>query len=683
MKSSEVSWSIMHPTRVDPDYMWTVIAAAAKCQVDSFEICGDCHSWTGGLEGAIQFRDYPAATEQLDVSGIEENIRRLVETVRLAHESGRPVYYWHREVMVPRIVVETVPGLLDENGEFNLLGNAYHELIRSKVAEFFDRVPGMDGLVLTLTESNYSVIHNSGPERYPPALVIERVIATFAEALARRGKRFILRSFGSVAQDYEDILAGARRASAQFHFEVETKITPYDFSPFLPFNPFLRAQKPATLSAEYDSIGEFLGAGFLPAADPQRVIDSVNFARAQGVDRHAIRIDRIGHPVFASAQAVNLLAFERAILDPHTTAESVWSAWAEAHWPECAAEMTRLMRRGIEAVKKLHFIDGNVIFHAFPIQPELKWVKACGILSLFTPGADLSSHQGMWGILGDRRSPASRAAILQEKDEAIAIADECWGTLQTLRPRLSAEEFRVADEAWRNATVAARLIRAWCACVAAYFDDLAAGEADAPRLERAIAAARPVFAPFANVIVTRQPTGPSEHEYGDGNREPEDVASAYARPLWAHMSLLQEEYRAEAAERARWRARPGVVDYIVCGGLTDDHRVTRYMHASHSHANGRPSRVVGNRVFPNGFITCTLRGPASALILRIEGRADKSTGFVLRVDGRRIEAVYDADGAFEVALPAAATGEREIAVTLQKAGADYPWIHGVGLIRAD
>lgn len=679
MNRPEVSWSIMHPVRPDPAFMDDVIAAAGRYRIDSFEICGDCHSRTGGLEGAIRFRDYPSAAARIDHEGIEESIRRLRAVVAMAHRTRRPVYYWHREVMVPRPVVETVAGLLDERGELDLLGDVYHGLLRSKLTEFFENLPEMDGVVLTVTESDYSVIHNSDPERYPPAEVVKRIIATFASELEARGKRFILRSFGSVGQDYEDILAGAGLASAEGHvFEIETKITPYDFSPFLPFNLYLKKTARATLSAEYDSIGEFLGAGFLPAGDPQRVIDSVNYARDRGVDRHTIRVDRIGHAVFSSPQAINLLAFDRAIADPGVTADAIWAEWARAHWPACATEMAQVMRRGIEMVKKTHFIDGHVIFHAFPIQPELKWIRACGILSVFSPRADLGRHEGMWGIMGDRRSPASRGAILAEKNEAVRIADDALAAVEALKERLPAEEFTAAETAWRNATVITRLIRAWCVCVSAYFDDMEVGGEGCASLHQAIAASRPEFAPFAGAIIATAHQKAQEHEYG-AEIPADSIEAAYAVPIWKHINLLPQEYEAELAERRHWRALPGVSDFVVCGGLTDDHRVKRYMHASHAWTEQRPARVAGNRVFPNGFIECRLVRPdRRPAWLRIEGDVTKASSFWVSIDGSPMAATFDDAGVFEWEIPSAAGSE--IVVRIKKAGAAYPWIHGMGLV---
>lgn len=686
----EITWSIMHPVKPDPVYMREVIAQARNYHVDSFEICGEAHSSLGGLDGAIRFRDYPAACDAIALSAVERNVARLREIVALAHHSGRPVYYWHREVMVPRFVVQSIPGLLDENGEFNLLGDAYQTLMRSKIGEFFENVPDMDGLVLTLTESDYSVIHNSDPQRYPPLSVVERVVGTFAEELHRRGKRFVLRSFGSVAQDYKDILAGAQKVGDRFPFEIETKITPYDFSPFLPFNPYLQRSGACSLSAEYDSIGEFLGAGYLPAANPEGVIESVNYARLNGVNRHVIRVDRIGHAAFSSTQAINLLAFDRAILNPEVLADAIWSEWADAHWPECSEAMIGVMRSGIEVVKGTHFIDGHVIFHAFPIQPDFKWLKACGIFSVFVPNQPLNEHVGMWGLLTDRLTPL-RENLLREKSESVALADEGLRKLVRLRSTLPTAEFRLASTAWRNASIVTRAIRDWSRCVCAYFDDMGAARPHHPALSEACAAGRAEFSSLLGVVLPTsdatgcEPAGGSANEYGGAENTEDGVEHAYVRPIWQLLTQLPTEYDAEFQERENWRARIGVLDYVVCGGLVDDLRVHRYMHASHALLRGgRPLRIAGNRVFPNGYLEVRLARSASGRCrLLVCGEAGLAGEFLLTIDGESRVARFSNRGEYECGLDRRSAPSRStssVLVRIQKVGAEYPAISSLGTL---
>ena len=172
---AEITWSLMHPTPLNVDYMKLVVKNAARYRVDSFEICADCHTNLGGMDGLTDYADFPVTHRSIDLAGIEANRKKLKEVLAVAHSIGKPVYYWHREAMVPAGLLTDRPDLLDSNGEFDLLGKAYEDLLRYKIDSSFKSVPELDGLVLTLTEATYSVIHNSNKEKYPPKKVVEHL----------------------------------------------------------------------------------------------------------------------------------------------------------------------------------------------------------------------------------------------------------------------------------------------------------------------------------------------------------------------------------------------------------------------------------------------------------------------------------------------------------------------------
>ena len=58
-KKPEISWSLMHPTPLNVDYMKQVVQKAANYRVDSFEICADCHTNLGGMDGLADYAPYP------------------------------------------------------------------------------------------------------------------------------------------------------------------------------------------------------------------------------------------------------------------------------------------------------------------------------------------------------------------------------------------------------------------------------------------------------------------------------------------------------------------------------------------------------------------------------------------------------------------------------------------------
>ena len=665
--SVEITWSLMHPTPLDEDYMARVIreADASPVPVDSFEICAMCHSVLGGLDGLCHFPAFDLP--QLDHRAIDANIARLSKIVDMAHGSGRPVYYWHREVTVPGGLVSLIPGLLDEKGEFDLLGEAFEKLIRLKFQQAFDNVPALDGIVLTLTEADYSAIHNSTPEKYPPQEVVRKVAGIFYEELSRRGKRFILRSFGSIAKDYEDILAGAELMAAEGKvFEVETKITPYDFDPFLPDNPFLRKIPGLTLGAECDSLGEFLGAGRLPAQNTEEIVKRVRAAQKAGVDRFVIRTDRVHSRVF-DTYPVNLNAYMRAITEPDVTAAAIRKDFYSSCAPECADFLMDLADAGLQAVLKAHFIAGNVVFHQNPPSPDFKFLKAGGFFAHFSENVPLAHLEGIWAILA-RNTTTSRAEIMAEKQEALAIAQNGLNMLRLFKDKMPEKEYLNLLEQWNNLICCCTAMLSFCRCVCAYFDDMEQNSKDHPRLDAAAAGARESLSLWdLTVPAAKNPDGTEQNKFA----VKKTIALVYPAPIAALCEKLKEEFEAEFAAAHDPRLE-GALDFIIPGAITDEWRCERFMHACHALIdNKRPCRIVGNKIFPNGTLGFTLQGIQEKMELYLDGEG----AFELTVNNSRsIKAVLSGGQRFPL------EEKGPIHITARRCGGtDYPKLRAAAL----
>ena len=662
MKTAEITWSLMHPTPLDPDYVRKLVGKTAEYKVDSFEICGQCHSPYGGLDGLIDYREYPHAFASWEQEKVADNQKKLNEILSISHAAGKAVYLWHREVMIPPGLLKDLPSLLDEDGEFDLTGDAFAGLIRYKLEKTFENVPELDGVVLTLTEADYSAIHNSNTRKYPPEKVVSFIIGIFASELEKRGRRFIMRSFGSIAEDYECILAGSEALEGRYGFEIETKITPYDFSPFLPTNPFLRKSRGFTLSAECDCVGEFMGQGNMPFEHVHNIVRYVREGQAAGVDRFVIRMDRRGNCIF-DLYELNYYAYARALEDEKITADEIRREWREKHYPaEYRAGFAELDEIGWEMVCKTYFIDGHVLFHG---NYCMKYMKAGFIFALFAEGRrTLVNGKGIWSILTDRPTPG-RDAILAEKERAVALADQGLALLKRLDPPSGDHRWRL----WNNAPVITRAVRELVRCIAAYFDDMEREEGG-NRLKAQVAASLKEFDRLAGhkiEIVRREFVNGMEHRMKEVDRTIEELV---IEPLAAICQELPAEFSAESAAKARFL--PGCVDGIITGGLTDDWRIVRYMHGSHAALrNSLPSRWAGNRVFPNGFIEMELQHAEELVIF---GAPEETRAFILTCDGKRISAEFDERGVFSLPL---AAGEKNVTVRLEKNGAVYPVFHAV------
>lgn len=646
---------MMHPTPLDPAYMARVAEKAVEYGgIDSFEVCGTCHSSMGGMDGLLMMEPYPTAAARRDTAAVRKIRADLKGCIAEAHKVGKKLYYWHREGYLPDGILDDLPDLKDADGEIDLLGETFASYLRWKVQAAFNAVPELDGFVLTLTEADFSVVHNSNVGRYPPPKVVERIVRIFCEEHERRGKRFVLRSFGSVAKDYEDIIAGGVAAAKNHRFEIETKATPYDFSPFLPDNPFLKREPRTTLGVECDCIGEFLGAGYPPCAQVDTIYRYVKNARNTSADRYVIRIDRIANTIFDSAQEINLYAYMRFIADPTATPETVKAEWAARRWAGCEQEMIRLSDMSYEMVTKMEFLNGNVTFHQHPVAPSFKFLKAGGMFAVMRDGSDLHMAKRLWGIRAMERPPG-RAALLADKDRSVALADEGLELLKTLKGRLDPQEYARQERAWKIAVKATRATRAFICCGAAYFDDMDSG-LDVPRKLKAAVA-------NADAEISAMMTNPDSGIDGLNVRHSEavgqDLDRVYFIPLrWLCHEFLNE-YAAEAKVRARLKARRDVIDFVVPGGIYDDNRIDRQMHGAYPElVDGEPVRWVGNSIFPNGTIHVEFKDVA----------------------GAHAEVILSPKGARDYVIEEfSANGTRH--VTIGKKDSRYPAVIAVALVR--
>ena len=670
---SEITWSLMHPTNLSVEYMERVVREGTRYDFDSFEICGPFAAPYGGLNGLTMLERYPAAHRLCDCAKVAEQRAKLNRIVELAHSIGKKLYYWHREIMMPRGMLEECPDLLDERGEFNLTGKSFLDFLRYKIDEAFRNVPGLDGVVLTLTEADYSVIHNSRPDQYPPDRVVRTIVELFAEEHRRRGKRFILRSFGSIAQDYRDILKGAALAAEKYSFEIETKIVPYDFIPFLPPNPFLRALPNTALNAECDCLGEYLGAGYLPACSVSDIYRYVREGRENGVSRYAIRLDRIGNSIFDSSHEINLYAYTRFIRDPEATVEQVMQEYAAKHDVRCVKEMNELRYAGLECVKHINFIRRNVVFHKFPIQPDFKWIKAGGSFSLYRDGFDLHLQEDCWGIRSQEKTPG-RKAILEEKALACKEARQGLEKLRTLKELLPEAEYRKQERSWRYAVKVSSAIEAYTRTVAAYFDEMDAMRETPEKLLRTLEESQKTI---STLMADHAAPPPEVASCCEGAPLPgENLDAVYFAGLRFLCGELLNEYAAEYAARREMAGREEVVDFVIPGGLYDDVRTGRAMHASHSFLrNGRPVREVGNPVFPNGTIRMELKGTKNALV-EILLDPDSAKELTVWLNGKK--EVVSADGD---RLRLRVNGAEKICCVIGKHGRRYPLVHAVAVLK--
>ena len=163
----------------------------------------------------------------------------------------------------------------------------------------------------------------------------------------------------------------------------------------------------------------------------------------------------------------------------------------------------------------------------------------------------------------------------------------------------------------------------------------------------------------------------------DGAPPPkDDLDRVYFSALRFLCREYLKEYEAEYAARKEMLDRKEAADFVIPGGIYDDIRTGRAMHASHSLLqNGRPVRYAGNTVFPNGSVTVEFEA-RSGNILEINLDKDSTEEFMLHINGRGM-AIKAPERKWTVLI--AETGK--ISVKISKSGKDYAAISSIALLK--
>lgn len=291
-----------------------------------------------------------------------------------------------------------------------------------------------------------------------------------------------------------------------------------------------------------------------------------------------------------------------------------------------------------EILRKTDFIDQHGFLHGNDTMGSL---KDGFVFALFAEGRrTLINGRGIETVRSGRETPG-RAAILEEKDQAVVLADKGLALLKGLN--LPADDPHWSF--WKDAVILCRAVRELVVCIISYFDDMEWEKADAPHLKAQIADAMTKF----------------------GRRKQEPLSITVQERLKSLKNICGELEAEFAAEyRAKEQFLTGCEDGVITGGLTDDWRIFRHQHTAHAVLHqGLPTYQIA------GFIELKLKRGEELVIYGVPEETGK---FVLVCDGRRIHAVLNADGIF--VLPQEHTGG-EVSVRLEKEGSASPLIRAV------
>jgi len=614
-KEIALSWSFCHECAAIYEYCKPMIEEAPKYGIQRLELCGVTQSDIGNADAYVHFKSHPIIAQTRDENLINSNIENLRQICRRAHELGMEVDMWHREVNFPEILLESEKGLTTEDGDIDFNG-PYLDLIDKKIAEFFENVPEIDGLVFTPYESLFPIIHVVNKEKNPPEQNLRNVMNVFKRACDKYNKRFVARTFAATDEDYALINKVILSMDIKSDFYVSMKVVPFDWHPFLPIHPIIEDLKATKRIVELDLMGEYYGQGVVPCCFPEEIKRYLRHLKKRGVKHIVGRVDRMGVRTMDTANEVNVYAMTKFMQEPDADIDDVYNEWAAAKWDaKTAKAVIPSLKRTFDIAKKVFYIDQHLQSHwQFPDFLMLKWARFFGY---FKPGEPLRRARLEWAIISDRITP-SWEEIIADKDEAISLIQRCLDDLAKSRQDIKKEAYNYLVDGFKKFMVLAKAYRLLCTMSITYLKVL---KADGKGIDAFVAEKNAALA-LAKEI---------EAEFGA------DFYGNMPKLLTDDTEQIARELEIELAVHRQNKKDSRIIDWVLCGGISFEWAVYKLTHGSWAYRDKDIIyRLAGDKITADGWFEYELKMPAgnSSLCLLWGDTGEKRQAYV-DIDGKR------------------------------------------------
>ena len=215
-------------------------------------------------------------------------LNRLVD--RLALFDAR-LFLEIKEPSFHDYALELYPDLLGPDGRPDPTKPAWGSFVSDKVQDLLRRIPGLGGIVATVSspESRVSLpdFQAANGVSLDRAAWFDHMIAALASPLLAAGKDLFIRDFSYTKDLQSDVLAAVDRQNGRVGSSV--KVTAHDYFPEYPENPAARSA-PKPLILEFEGFGEHTGWGVIPNCRVGEFCDRMAGYREMGASGFLMRI---------------------------------------------------------------------------------------------------------------------------------------------------------------------------------------------------------------------------------------------------------------------------------------------------------------------------------------------------------------------------------------------------------
>ncbi|HTB80153.1 MAG TPA: hypothetical protein VK717_04620 [Opitutaceae bacterium] len=286
-------------------------------------------------------------------------INRLIDK---AHAAGiSEVVVWDRALY--KIDYYPAEFRTGPDGTLDFDNPAFWEWLKADYRKMLDRLPKVDGVVLTFTFTPTLIDEQYSKKLKTPQEKLAAVLNTIAGVvIGERHLNFYIRIFPNDRPE-DPVVNGTLSLLNRDDIRLMIKLTPLDYFLTSPDCPFIGAIPRPTV-VEFDAAGEYDGQGVVANLWVEDILNRWRrLSQRPNVIGYAARTDRLADSrVIGRPGEINLLTLKRGAEDPDVTTEQVYDEFITAHYGAAALpEVKAAFKNGYDITTSVFYTLGSVL----------------------------------------------------------------------------------------------------------------------------------------------------------------------------------------------------------------------------------------------------------------------------------------------------------------------------------
>lgn len=556
--------NVLNPVDVEKDYLLYTVEYAKNNGFNHIQINGPIHNAIkGNIDGMTPYRKYEQFNNEKDMGYVKKSLDAINAACEKAKQSGIKVYAWHHELELPKGFKEVHPEILNSFGDIEITHPKVKDFLENKLSDFFYYYPEISGIILTLHETSIPILKLKD-QKLGKTERVKYVTEILFNACKKAQKELIVRPFASIEEDYEMMAKAYEEISTDLI--IMDKWTQFDWSLTMPSNRFFEKIRKNPLLVETDIYGEFFGRGYFPLMLKEHIKEKIAYCRKYNPKGYVSRIDRAGSHMFGDVNEVNIFIMKAYLNGMDVDGEI--NDFFKEKYPNAAEEMKSLMEQTEGVLKKIIYLNGYY-FNDQSFIPRLNHSKNHYLFEMLRDVPEVDSNE--W-FIPKKYIRGSIESLICEKEKAKFEANKLFGDLEKLEGKIDATEYKKVWKKFANLKAAAELWYIFTRILrfyVSYFDT--EEEKYITFFENEVKS----FVECKNhyTAILKSDFFGLKHSFTEATTPDFDYIGLFADEIVK--SFYQEKQTTE-----KFKKKTNVLDYVVCGGGTEGHKLQKEVNFS-------------------------------------------------------------------------------------------------------